>query len=226
MTAIGPRLVLLGKPGSGKGTQSTMLSNHYGVEHLSTGDIFRAAVAEGTPTGLEVKRFMDTGELVPDEIVIRVVDEHFAEGGPLTERFILDGFPRTLVQAEELEKVLGQHGHPLDLVLDLEVPTEIILDRIAGRRVCVNCGASYHVNKRPSVGWTCDVCGGDVVQRDDDTEDAVARRLSVYEQQTVPIIDFYRQLGKLVVVDGVGNGDEVYERLQKEIDGRFDSAPR
>jgi adenylate kinase len=219
MNGSGVRLVLLGKPGAGKGTQAALLSAHYGVEHLSTGDVFRAAVAQGTPTGLEVKRFLDTGELVPDEIVIRVVDEHFAAGGPLEDGFILDGFPRTLVQAEELESVLVDH--PLDLVLDIEVPEETILDRIAGRRVCVNCGASYHLSHRPQVNWTCDVCGGQVVQRDDDTEEAVANRLKVYQRQTVPIIDFYEKLGKLVVVDGVGEGTEVQERLIKEIDGRF-----
>ena len=210
--------MLLGKPGSGKGTQAALLSERYSVEHLSTGDVFRAAVAQGTPTGLEVQQYLDTGELVPDEIVIRVVDEHFAAGGPLEDGFILDGFPRTLVQAEALERVLT--NHPLDVVLDIEVPTEVILDRIAGRRVCVNCGATYHVNKRPTVDWTCDACGGDVVQRDDDTEDAVTTRLEVYARQTVPIIDFYEKLGKLVVVDGVGEGPEVQERLIKEIDGR------
>ncbi len=155
-----------------------MLSAHYGVEHLSTGDVFRAAVAQGTPTGLEVKRYLDTGELVPDDIVIRVVDEHFAAGGPLEDGFILDGFPRTLVQAEELEQVLADH--PLDLVINIDVPTDTILHRIAGRRVCVNCGASYHVTSAPKVNWTCDVCGGEVVQRDDDTEAAVATRLEVY----------------------------------------------
>jgi adenylate kinase len=222
MASSGVRLVLLGKPGAGKGTQAGLLSQHYGVVHLSTGDVFRAAVAQGTPVGLEVQAYMDTGELVPDEIVIRVVDEHFAEGGPLEDGFILDGFPRTLPQAEELERVLS--GHPLDLVLDIEVPTETILDRIAGRRVCVNCGATYHVNKRPRVDWNCDVCDGEVVQRDDDTEEAVATRLDVYARQTVPIIDFYENLGKLVVVNGDGNGDEVHERLLKEIDGRFDPA--
>ncbi len=219
MNGSGVRLVLLGKPGAGKGTQAALLSAHYGVEHLSTGDVFRAAVAQGTPTGLEVKHFLDTGELVPDEIVIRVVDEHFAAGGPLEDGFILDGFPRTLVQAEELERVLVRH--PLDLVLDIEVPTDTILHRIAGRRVCVNCGTSYHVTHRPQVNWTCDVCGGEVVQRDDDTEAAVSNRLDVYQRQTVPIIDFYKKLGKLVEVDGVGDGDEVQERLIKEIDGRF-----
>jgi adenylate kinase len=224
MNGPGVRLVLLGKPGAGKGTQAALLSTHYGVEHLSTGDVFRSAVAQGTSVGLEVKHFLDTGELVPDEIVIRVVDEHFAAGGPLEDGFILDGFPRTLVQAEELERVLIDQ--PLDLVLDIEVPTETILDRIAGRRVCVNCGATYHLNHRPKVDWNCDVCGGDVVQRDDDTEAAVANRLEVYDRQTVPIIDFYEKLGKLVVVDGVGDGHEVQERLIKEIDGRFQPGGR
>jgi adenylate kinase len=218
MNGSGVRLVLLGKPGAGKGTQAALLAAHYGVEHLSTGDVFRSAVAQGTPVGLEVQQYLDTGELVPDEIVIRVVDEHFAAGGPLEDGFILDGFPRTLVQAEELEQVLTDH--PLDLVLNIAVPTDTILHRIAGRRVCVNCGASYHLTNRPKVDWTCDVCGGDVVQRDDDTEDAVATRLEVYARQTVPIIDFYEKLGKLVVVDGVGEGPEVQERLTKEIDGR------
>jgi len=224
MTTSGPRLVLLGMPGAGKGTQAALLSEHYGVSHLSTGELFRAAVAHGTPTGVEVKVFLDSGELVPDDITISVVEEYFAEGGPLENGFILDGFPRNLAQAEALERVLA--GHPLDVVLDLEVPTEVILDRIAGRRVCVTCGATYHVNHPPKSPWKCDVDGGDVVQRDDDTEEAVRRRLEVYEQVTVPIIDFYAALGKLVIVDGTGTGDEVQERLLKEIDGRVGQASR
>jgi len=221
---VGPRIVLLGKPGSGKGTQAALLSQRYTVEHLSTGDVFRAAIKHGTPIGEEVKIYMDTGELVPDEIVIRVVEQYFAEGGPMEDGFILDGFPRTLVQAEALERVLT--NHPLDVVLDIEVPTAVILDRIAGRRVCINCGATYHVNKRPAVDWTCDVCGGDVVQRDDDTEAAVETRLEVYARQTVPIIDFYTRLGRLVSVDGVGGGDEVHERLATAVDAHFDPATR
>jgi adenylate kinase len=222
MSTPGPRLVLLGKQGAGKGTQAARLADHYGVEHLSTGELFRASAAAGTPAGLEAKRYMDAGELVPDETVIKVVDEQFT--GEFLERgFILDGFPRTLPQAEELELVIAA-DHPLDAVLSLEVPTEIVLDRIAGRRVCEDCGANYHVNMPPSENWKCDVCGGRVVQRDDDTEEAVQRRLEIYEETTVPIIDFYDQLGKLVPVDAVGEGDEVFERLVKEIDQRFDSA--
>ena len=138
--------------------------------------------------------------------------------------FILDGFPRTLVQAEALERVLV--SHPLDVVLDIDVPTDVILDRIAGRRVCINCGASYHVNMRPKSNWTCDVCGGDVVQRDDDTEAAVETRLEVYARQTVPIIDFYTNLGRLVSVDGVGAGNEVHERLSAAVDSHFDPSTR
>jgi adenylate kinase len=212
--------VLLGKQGAGKGTQADLLAEHYGVEHLSTGDLFRAAAALGSAGGVEAKRYMDAGELVPDETVIKVVDERFT-GEFLDNGFVLDGFPRTLPQAEELEHVLGG-DHPLDIVLDLEVPTEIVLDRIAGRRVCENGDATYHVNMPPKVDWTCDVCGGRVVQRDDDTEEAVRRRLELYEEETVPIIDLYDRLGKLAVVDAVGEGDEVFERLVKEIDRRFD----
>jgi adenylate kinase len=222
MSTQGPRLVLLGKQGAGKGTQAALLADHYGVEHLSTGDLFRAAAAEGTAAGLEAKRYMDAGELVPDETVIKVVDEAFT-GAFLDRGFILDGFPRTLPQAEELEKVLGEH-HPLDLVLSLDIPTEIVLDRIAGRRVCENCGATYHVNKPPEHDWTCDVCGERVVQRDDDTEEAIQRRLELYKAETEPIIDFYDKLGKLAHVDAVGEGEEVFERLVKEIDRHYPRA--
>jgi adenylate kinase len=224
MSTQGPRLVLLGKQGAGKGTQAARLAEHYGVEHLSTGELFRASAAAGTAAGLEAKRYMDAGELVPDETVIKVVDDIFT-GDFLDRGFILDGFPRTLPQAEELELVLADE-HPLHAVLNLEVPTEIVLDRIAGRRVCENCGANFHVNMPPTENWTCDVCGGRVVQRDDDTEEAVQRRLEIYELETVPIIDFYGRLGKLVVVDAVGDGDDVFERLVKEIDQRYDPSSR
>ena len=216
----GLRLVLLGRQGAGKGTQAQLLADNYGVEHLSTGDLLRAAAAAGTPAGLEAKRFMDTGELVPDDITVRVVEERFT-GDFLESGFVLDGFPRTLTQAEVLETVLN--GHALDLVLDLDVPTEIVLDRIAGRRVCEQCGTTYHVSNLPNAGdGSCGNCGGRLVQRDDDTEEAVTRRLEIYEAETVPIIDFYRNVGKLVVVDGVDETDVVFKRLVDVIEQRFD----
>jgi adenylate kinase len=215
-----PRLVLLGKQGAGKGTQAKWLAERYGIAHISTGDMFRAQAAQGTAFGLEAKRYMDAGELVPDEIVLGVIEECLAPGGPLGDGFVLDGFPRTVPQAKELDRVLG--AHPLDLAIDLEVPREIVLDRLAGRRVCANCQRVYHVNMPPTNPWVCDSCGGDVVQRDDDTEEAVERRLELYERETVPIIDYYRARGLLSVVDGVGEGDEVFERLIKVIDDRVE----
>lgn len=213
-----PRLILLGKQGAGKGTQAERLAQHYGITHISTGDMFRQQAAQGTAFGLEAKRYMDEGELVPDEIVMGVVEECIVPGGPLGDGFVLDGFPRTLPQAGELDRVLGTT--PLDLAIDLEVPREIVIDRIAGRRVCDDCQRVYHVNMPPTVPWTCDTCGGRVTQRDDDTEEAVERRLELYETETVPIIDYYRQRGLLAVVDGVGEGDDVFERLVKVIDDR------
>lgn len=208
--ASGPRLVLLGKQGAGKGTQAARLAEHFRIAHLATGDLLRAAAAAGTAVGREAQRYMDAGELVPDEIVFGVVEENVT-GDEITDGFVLDGFPRTEAQAIELERVLD--GRPLDVVINLDVSTEIVLDRIAGRRVCEGCGATYHVNLPPKDDWTCDSCGGRVVQRSDDTEEAVMRRLELYEEETVPIIDFYRRLGKLEVVDGEGDGDDVFKRL-------------
>jgi len=178
--------------------------------------MFREQAAQGTAFGLEAKRFMDEGELVPDDIVIGVIEECLAPGRPLDHGFVLDGFPRTVHQAQELDRVLD--GDPLDLVINLDVPREIVLDRLAGRRVCENCNRVYHVNLPPTSDWTCDTCGGQVVQRADDTEEAIDRRLDLYELETVPIIDHYRCQGLLTVIDGVGEGDEVFERLVKVVD--------
>jgi adenylate kinase len=210
--------VLLGKQGAGKGTQAGRLANHYAVVHLSTGEIFRDMASRGTAFGLEAKRYMDGGELVPDEIVVGLIEECLAPGGPLEGGFVLDGFPRTLHQARELNRVLD--GRPLDLAINLDVPRDIVLDRLAGRRVCESCQRVYHVNLPPKVEWTCDTCGGRVVQRDDDTEDAIDRRLELYEEQTVPIIDYYRERGTLAQVSGVGEGDDVFKRLVKVVDAR------
>jgi adenylate kinase len=215
----GPRLVLLGKQGAGKGTQAARLGERYDIAHVATGDLFRAAAAAGTPAGKEAEQYMNRGDLVPDELTLRVVEEQFAGNGLMDRGFVLDGFPRTLPQAEKLEDVL--EGRPLDIVINLDVPTEIVLDRIAGRRVCESCATTYHVSAPPKDDWTCDVCGGRVVQREDDTEEAVMRRLELYEQETVPIVDFYRQVGKLAVVDGTGNSDEVFRRLVELVDRRL-----
>jgi adenylate kinase len=212
MTSSEPRLVLLGRQGAGKGTQSTRLADHYGVIHVSTGDMFRTQATQGTAFGLEAKRYMDAGELVPDEIVVGVIEESMVPGGPLGGGFVLDGFPRTVHQARELDRVIA--GFPLHLVIDLDVPREIVFDRIAGRRVCEECQRVYHVNLPPEHPWSCDTCGGAVRQRDD-TDDAVERRLELYERETVPIVEYYRALGLLTVVDGVGEGDEVFDRLVK-----------
>ena len=160
MSSSEPRLVLLGRQGAGKGTQSTRLADHFGVIHVSTGDMFRTQAAQGTAFGLEAKRYMDAGELVPDEIVVGVIEESMVPGGALGGGFVLDGFPRTLHQARELDRVIA--GSPLHLVIDLDVPREIVFDRIAGRRVCESCQRVYHVNFAPKVGWTCDTCGGTV----------------------------------------------------------------
>ena len=211
-------MVLLGKQGAGKGTQAARLAERYGIAHVATGDLFRSAAAAGTAAGREAEEFMNRGDLVPDDLTLRIVEERFAEDGLIDQGFVLDGFPRTLPQAEKLEAVL--EGHPLDLVINLDVPTEIVLDRIAGRRVCEKCGTPYHVSAPPKDDWTCDVCGGQVVQRDDDTEDAVMRRLELYDEETVPIIHFYRKLGKLVVIDGVGDSDDVFARLVARVDQR------
>lgn len=216
---VGPRLVLLGRQGAGKGTQAARLAQHYGIVHLSTGDLFRAQAAQGTAFGLEAKRYMDAGELVPDDIVVGVVEECLASGGPLSGGFVLDGFPRTLPQAQELERVLGEQ--PIDLVINIDVPRGVVLDRIAGRRVCSDCQRVYHVDLPPVQDWTCDTCGGNVVQRDDDTEEAIDRRLEIYDQETAPIVDFYRTRCRLATVDGSGHGDDVFARICAAIGARL-----
>jgi adenylate kinase len=222
MKRRGPRVVLLGKQGAGKGTQASRVADHYAVAHLATGDLFRAAARERRPLGLEARRYMDRGDLVPDEIVIGVVRDELGhrEGALIREGFVLDGFPRTRAQAEQLDVVLAENV--LDVVVNLDVPTEVVLKRIAGRRVCVQCGATYHVDYPPLERWYCDDCGGHVVQRDDDTEDAVMRRLELYEVQTLPVIQYYRRSGRLVNIDGDGDTDDVFKLLVAAVDARLE----
>jgi adenylate kinase len=213
-------LVLLGKQGAGKGTQATRIAEHYDADHLSTGDLFREAASAGTKLGLDAKAYMDRGDLVPDETVVGLVEEQLQRDDRIRKGFVLDGFPRTRRQAEDLHRIL--EGHPLDLALDLDVPTEIVLHRIAGRRVCSDCGTVYHVDHPPTSNWTCDVCGGKVEHRDDDTEAAVMRRLELYEIETLPVIQFYRRTGALAHVDGSGESDEVFKKLVQTVESRFD----
>jgi len=212
-----PRMVLLGRQGAGKGTQAGRIASHYGVPHLSTGDIFRDAAKKGTPLGLQAAGYMERGELIPDDVVLGVIRDLF-DSGEIADGFVFDGFPRTAAQGRELSAILEAHGLALDIVVDLDVSTEIVLHRLAGRRVCTGCGATYHVDAPPTHPWVCDNCGGTVVQREDDTEAAIARRLELYEAETAPLSDFYRQLGLLVSVDGVGTTDEVSARLIDAID--------
>jgi adenylate kinase len=218
----GARLVILGKQGAGKGTQCTRLARHYVVPHISTGDMFRVAVRAGTEFGRKAKEFMDAGELVPDEVVIGVIAERLAQDDTANRGFILDGFPRNVHQAKELDGILAPTG--LDLAIDLDVPTVVVLGRLASRRVCTSCGTNYSTGTPPALDWACDVCGGEVIQREDDTETAIARRLSIYEDETEPVLIWYLEQDKLTAVDGTGSPDDVTARLIRAIDGR--RAPR
>ena len=211
----GVRLVILGRQGAGKGTQCVRLSNHYVVPHISTGDMLRAAVKEGTPLGRVAGEIMNSGGLLSDEIMVGIVRERLDQPDASGRGFILDGFPRTVGQAEALGGILEK---PLDLVIDLDVPRELVLERISSRRVCRDCGANYSATKNDPVSRICDRCGGDVVQRDDDTPDAVNKRLDIYDSQTSPLISFYNAQGILAVVNGVGHPDHVLDRLVVAID--------
>lgn len=212
----GARLIILGRQGAGKGTQCVRLSNHYVVPHISTGDMLRTAVKEGTDLGRMAGEIMNAGGLVPDDIMVGIVRERLDRPDARTRGFILDGFPRTVGQAEALLGLLTER--PIDLVVDLDVPREIVLERISSRRVCRDCGANYSATKGESGHRICDRCGGDVVQRDDDTPDAVNKRLDLYDSQTSPLISFYNARGLLAVVNGVGHPDHVLERLVSAID--------
>lgn len=207
------RLVIFGRQGAGKGTQSTVLSEHYGAPHISTGDILRDAVANATPIGLEAKSYMDTGRLVPDEVMLGVIEERLARDDVAAAGFLLDGFPRTIGQAEALFA-----STPIDVAVDLVVPEDVVVERISSRRVCNACGRIYSVTQPPSVGWACDTCGGDVVQRADDTPEAVAKRLAAYAAETLPTIEWFEGKGVLVHVDGLGSPDEVSTRLVAAVD--------
>jgi len=196
------RIILIGPPGAGKGTQAEVLTKRLNIPHISTGDIFRKAVREGTSLGIEAKRYMDSGRLVPDEVTVGIVK------GRLTEQdcqngFLLDGFPRTVPQADALELTLQDLGVKIDRVINIEVDRDVLLKRLTGRRVCKSCGATFHVDNKPSrEGNKCEFCQGELYQRSDDTEFTVANRLAVYAKQTAPLIEYYKEKGLLLNIAG------------------------
>lgn len=211
------RIVLLGGPGSGKGTQAKKLTEKLGVPQISTGDIFRAALKEGTPMGLKAKTFMDKGELVPDDVVIGVVEERLAKPD-LDKGFMLDGFPRTLGQAEALDKIMVTLNKGIDHAILVDVPDEELVARLAGRRTCKNsaCGKMYHVMfNPPKAEGKCDACGSELYQRDDDNETTIRERLAVYNSATAPLIDYYAGKGLLRRVKGVGPIEDIFTSIEK-----------
>jgi adenylate kinase len=209
-------IVLFGAPGAGKGTQSTLLVDRLGMVQISTGDLFRAAIKNRTQLGQQAQSYMDKGELVPDSIVIGMVDEVLASLG--NSSFILDGFPRTRAQAEALGTILSKRNLVIGKAVFLEVPREELLGRLTGRRVCKSCGAVYHVqSKPPKVAGVCDVCGEEVIQRNDDKEDVIATRLKAYEENTFPLRTYFKELNKYVEVKGDQDTETVFSSIRKVI---------
>jgi adenylate kinase len=216
----GVRLVLLGRQGAGKGTQAVRLAQHFVVPHISTGDMLRAAVAAGTEFGLKAKAVMDAGSLVSDDIMVGVVDERLHQSDTTSRGYILDGFPRTEAQGAALDSIT--EARPVQVVVNLEVPEDVVFERITKRRVCKTCGSIYSVDTPPKNGWLCDNDGGEVVQRDDDTADAVRKRLDLYAAETLPLVPFYEAKGLLVSIDGLGSPDDVFARVLAAIAARLE----
>lgn len=206
-------IMLFGAPGAGKGTQAKFLIEKYGIPQISTGDILRAAIKEGTAMGLEAKKFMDDGKLVPDSTIIGIIKDRLSEDD-CKKGFILDGFPRTLAQAEALEVLMKEMNIKLDKVISLNVPDELILGRIVGRKVCPVCGASFHVEFNPlKVEGKCDLCGADLITRKDDNAETVTKRLTEYHSQTAPLFDFYQSRGVLVDIDGTKKMEDITKEI-------------
>lgn len=207
------RLIMLGAPGAGKGTQAAKIADELSIPHISTGDIFRTNIKNGTELGKKAKSYMDAGALVPDELVCDLVSDRIAQED-CADGFILDGFPRTIPQAEALEEAVKKLGTKIDYAVNIDVPDENIVERMSGRRACTNCGATYHiVYNPPKKENVCDVCGSSLVLRDDDKPETVKTRLSVYHEQTQPLIDFYDKKNVLVTVDGTKSMDEVFRQI-------------
>ena len=207
------KIIMLGAPGAGKGTQAKMIAEKYGIPHVSTGDIFRANIKNGTELGKKAKTYMDQGLLVPDELVCDLVVDRIQQDD-CKKGYILDGFPRTIPQAESLDKALQAIGEKMDYAIDVEVPDENIVKRMGGRRACVGCGATYHLVYAPTKKeGICDVCGGELILRDDDKPETVQKRLGVYHEQTQPLIDYYKNQGILREVDGSVDMEDVFKEI-------------
>ena len=207
------KIVMLGAPGAGKGTQAKMISEKYNVPHISTGDIFRANIKENTPLGQKAKEYMDKGLLVPDELVVDLVVDRLAQDDA-KNGYVLDGFPRTIPQAEALTEALDKIGEKLDYAIDVEVPDDNIINRMSGRRACVACGGTYHIKFNPTKKeGICDACGGELILRDDDKPETVQKRLGVYHEQTQPLIDYYTKKGILKEVDGTMDMGDVFKAI-------------
>lgn len=207
------KIIMLGAPGAGKGTQAKMIAAKYSVPHVSTGDIFRANIKNGTELGKEAKQYMDKGLLVPDELTVRILLDRVAQED-CANGYVLDGFPRTIPQAEVLENALNELGDKIDFAIDVDVPDENIIRRMSGRRACLSCGATYHIEHiPPKKEGVCDTCGSELVLRDDDKPETVKNRLDVYHKQTQPLIDFYSEKGVLKTVDGTLPMDDVFAAI-------------
>ena len=212
------KIIMLGAPGAGKGTQAKLIADKYNLTHISTGDIFRANIKEGTALGMEAKKYMDQGLLVPDELTVKILLDRVAKED-CKNGYVLDGFPRTIPQAEVLDKALAELGESVDFAINVEVPDENIIKRMGGRRACLSCGATYHLEHiPPKAEGLCDHCGKELVLRDDDKPETVKNRLQVYHEQTSPLIDFYRAKGVLKEVDGTSRMDEVFNAIVEILD--------
>ncbi len=207
------RLILLGPPGVGKGTQAAYIVEKYNIPHISTGDIFRYNIKEGTKLGKKAKSYMDKGLLVPDEVVVGIVEDRLKQND-CKSGFLLDGFPRTVMQAVALDQVLKTMNTNLDKVINIEADKDVLIGRAVGRRICKECGATFHIKNNPSTkGNICDKCGGELYQRDDDNEETVTKRIEVYLKETIPLIEYYSKQNKLITVNGVGEINKIFEDI-------------